>query len=171
MSGEAIEARLGRLEDARMIEALKARYVRACDRKQPEAVRACFTDDAVIDFEGFPLFTDPDAFVAIYTEWGCRPNIIDMHHLQNPIIELTGPDSARGYFDLFFFQIDTEAKQQTQLAVSYDDDFVRVGREWRIARSVSRRRSMLVRDLGEDGIERVVVAARSDNDTPAPPPR
>lgn len=171
MSNEAIKRRLGRLEDIRAIEVLKARYVRACDRKQPDVVRACFTDDAVIDFEGFPLFTDPDAFVALYTEWGCRPNIIDMHHLQNPIVELNGPDSARGYFDLFFFQIDTEAKRQSQLAVSYDDEFRRIGTEWRIARSVSRRRSTLIRKFGDDAIERVAIAGRSDVDDPPAPPR
>ena len=166
-----IEERLARIEHVRAIEVLKARYLRACDRKQPEAVRACFTDDAVIDFEGFPLFADPDAFVAIYTQWACRPNIVDMHHLQNPIVELTGDGRAKGWFDLFFFQIDTEARRLTQLAVSYDDDFVLVDGGWRIARSVSRRLSMLVKALDSDGIEHVLVAARSDVDGPALLPR
>lgn len=168
---DTVEQRLARLEDVRAIEGLKARYVRACDRKQPAAVRACFTDDAVIDFEGFPLFDDPDAFVAIYTEWGCRPNIVDMHHLQNPIIEITGPDRARGWFDLFFFQIDTETRRQTQLAVSYDDEFVRTDGEWRIARSVSRRMSMVVTDVDAGGAPRIGVAGRSDSGEAPPPPR
>jgi len=171
MADMTVEARLKAIEDVRAIETLKWRYLRACDRKQPDLVRSCFTDDAVIDFEGFPLFEDPDAFVAIYREWGCRPNIVDMHHGQNPLVELTGPDSAQGWFDLFFFQIDTETRRHTQLAVNYDDSFVRVDGRWLIARSVSRRMSMLVRDVGPDGIEKVVVAARSDRDGPAPPPR
>lgn len=171
MADAEFEARLVRLEQVRAIESLKARYLRACDRKQPEAVRACFADDAVIDFEGFPLFTDPDAFVAIYTEWGCRPTIVDMHHLQNPIVELTGADSAKGWFDLFFFQIDTETRRLTQLAVSYDDDFVLVEGSWKIARTVSRRLSMLVQEMDDDGIARIRVAARSDADEPTPPPR
>jgi hypothetical protein len=162
MTDDSITARLAALEDIRAIEALKWRYLRACDRKQPDAVRACFTDDAVIDYEGFPLFTSVDKFVDIYRKWGCLPNIVDMHHGQNPIVELTGPDSAVGYFDLLFFQIDTEAKRHTQMAVSYDDAFVRRDGRWLIARTVSRRLSMLVKTLGEDGIERVTVAARSD---------
>jgi len=155
-----IEARLARLEHLRAIEVLKARYLRACDRKQPEAVRACFVDDAVIDFEGFPLFTDPDAFVAAFTELGCGPHIVDMHHLQNPIVELTGERNAKGWFDLFFFQIDTSARRITQLAVSYEDEFVLVEGDWKIARTVSRRLSMLVKDLTDDGVEHVQIAGR-----------
>jgi hypothetical protein len=171
MSEESLAARLARLEDIQAIETLKARYLRACDRKDPAVVRACFTGDAVIDYEGFPLFTDPEAFVAVFEEWGCKPTIIDMHHLQNPIVELTGPDTARGWFDLFFFQIDTEAKRHTQLAVNYDDDFVRTDGQWRIARSVSRRMSMLVREVDGDALERVLVAGRSDSALPPAPPR
>jgi hypothetical protein len=136
----ATEQRLSRLEDIQAIGVAKARYLRACDRKQPDLVRACFTDNAIIDFEGFPQFSNPDDFVAIFTEWGCRPNIVDMHHMQNPIIELIGPETAKGWFDLFFFQIDTDTGLHTQLAVNYDDDFQRIDGEWRISRSLSRRR-------------------------------
>lgn len=168
---KTIEERLATLEDIRAVEILKWRYLRACDRKQPDLVRACLTDDAVIDFEGFPLFNDADSFVDIYRKWGCLPNIIDMHHGQNPIIELTGPDSATGYFDLYFFQIDTSTQRHTQLAVSYDDQFVKRDGRWLIARSVSRRMSMLVKDIDADGIERVRVAARSDIEGPAPAAR
>jgi len=170
MIGRTVEQRLALLEDIRAIEALKWRYLRACDRKQPEVVRGCFTDDAVIDYEGFPLFTNPDSFVEIYREWGCRPNIIDMHHGQNPIVEVNG-DRAKGWFDLFFFQIDTEAQRHTQLAVSYDDDFVRTDGRWLIARTVGRRMSMLVKHVGPDGLEHVQLAERSDINGPAEPPR
>lgn len=171
MSDNAIEARLAALEDIRAIELAKWRYLRACDRKQPEAVRACFTDDAVIDFEGFPLFADADSFVDLYRQWGCQPHIVDMHHGQNPIVELTGPDTATGLFDLYFFQIDTQARRHTQLAVSYEDSFVRRDGRWLIARSVSRRMSMVVKDLDGDGLEHVSVAARSDSDGAAPEAR
>jgi len=48
-----LESRIARLEDLRAIEMLKWRYLRACDRKQPDVVRACFVPDAVIDYAGF----------------------------------------------------------------------------------------------------------------------
>jgi len=170
MTDATIEERLAALEDVRAIEALKWRYLRACDRKQPDAVRACFTNDAIIDFEGFPLFTDADSFVDIYRKYGCVPHIVDMHHGQNPIVEIRG-DEATGWFDLYFFQIDTSAKRLTQMAVSYDDTFVRRNGGWLITRSVSRRLSMLVSEVGEDEIARVRVAARSDSVGDVPPPR
>ena len=157
-----LQARVGALEDIRAIEVLKWTYLRACDRKQPDLVRACFTEDAVIDYEGFPLFTDADSFVTLYREWGCLPHIVDMHHGQNPIVNLTGPLQAHGWFDLFFFQIDTQARRHTQLAVSYDDSFVKRNGNWLIAKTVARRKSMLVKDLDKNGSESVIVAARSD---------
>jgi hypothetical protein len=168
---DSVERRLAALEDIRAIESLKWRYLRACDRKQPDAVRACFADDAVIDYEGFPLFTDPEAFVAIFRDWGCRPNIIDMHHGQNPLVELIGPDSAQGWFDLYFFQIDTKARRHTQMAVSYDDKFVRKNGKWLIAHTVARRMSLLVKEIGGDGVEKLVSAGRSDIEGEVPGPR
>jgi hypothetical protein len=159
-----LERRLARLEDVRAIETLKARYVRACDRKEPAAVRRCFADRAKIDFEGFPLFDDPDAFVAIFEQWGCVPHIVDMHHLQNAIVEITGENTATGHFDLYFYQIDTRSGRHTQLAVNYDDDFARIEGQWQIVRSVSRRLSMVVKQVDADGSETVVVAGRSDDD-------
>lgn len=167
----SVEERLAALEDINAIQALKWRYLRACDRKAVEEVRACFTPDAVIDYEGFPLFEDRDTFVALYEKFGCLPNVVDMHHGQNPIIEITGPDSARGWFDCFFFQIDTKTRRLTQLSVSYDDVYVRRDGHWLIARTISRRISMLVENMTDDGQRQVAIAGRSDTDAPAPPAR
>lgn len=170
MADGDIEARLKRIEDRHAIEVLKWRYLRACDRKQPEEVRATLTPDAVIDYEGFPLFTDRDRFVAIYEKWGCRPNIVDMHHGQHPIIEVDG-DTAKGWFDLYFYQIDTETRRHTQMAVSYEDEFVRTADGWAIKRTVSRRLSMLVSEVDDEAIARVRFAGRSDVAGPPEPPR
>lgn len=170
MTDRSIDERLRELEDVRSIETLKWRYLRACDRKQPDEVRNCFTEDAVIDFEGFPLITDRESFLKIYIEFGCLPNIVDMHHGHHPIIELSG-DRARGWFDLYFFQIDTLSQKLTQLAVAYDDDFVRRDGQWLISRTVSRRISMLKSKIGQDQVARILVADRSDVLGPVPPPR
>lgn len=167
---ETLEVRIARLEDAEAIKAVKWRYLRACDRKQPAAARACMTDDAVLDYEGFPPFTSPEMFVDLFTRFACVPHIIDMHHGIHPVIDLDG-DTATATFDLYFFQIDTKQKKLTQLAVSYDDEFVRQNGQWLIRRSIARRISTLVRELDEEGYERVVAAGRSDTDEPAPPPR
>ena len=54
--------RVQAMEDLAAITDVKVRYLRACDRKQPAEVRKCFTDDATIDFEGFPVFDNADDF-------------------------------------------------------------------------------------------------------------
>ncbi|MFT4054040.1 MAG: nuclear transport factor 2 family protein [Novosphingobium sp.] len=168
---QELGGRLQRLEDIQAIQVVKWRYLRACDDKNPERVRACFTVDALIDYEGFPVFRERDAFVRGFEKMGCVPHLLDMHHGQNPVVEVNG-DTARGWFDLLFFQIDTQARRQTQLAIAYDDSFVRQDDgQWLIARTVCRRRSMLVRELGEDALERVILAARSDHPGEAAPPR
>lgn len=158
-----LERRIAALEDLRAIETLKWRYLRACDRKQPDLVRDCFIPKAVIDYEGFPLFEDRDSFVEVYRSMGCQPHIVDMHHGQNPIVELTGADTARGYFDLYFFQIDTKNHRHTQMAVAYDDEFVRRDGRWWIARTVARRISMLVQSLSPERTPIVEFAGRGDH--------
>lgn len=157
-----LEQRLAAQEDIRAIECLKWRYLRACDRQLPEAVRDCFIPEAVIDFEGFPLFENRDSFIDVYREHGCQPHIVDMHHGQNPIVELTGKDSAQGYFDLFFYQIDTQAQTHTQLAIAYDDQFVRRQGRWWIAKSVARRISVMVQTVSPEGQPTVEYAGRSE---------
>lgn len=52
-----LQQRLRYLEDIQSITTLKARYLRACDQKQPNAMRECFVKyGAVIEADGFPPF-------------------------------------------------------------------------------------------------------------------
>ena len=78
-----MEDRLQRLEDDRAIRDLKASYLRAADTKDVEAMRACFTADAMIAFDGFPVFTDREAFLSVYRDMACAPGIFDIHHGAN----------------------------------------------------------------------------------------
>jgi hypothetical protein len=153
---EDLARRVAAMEDIAAVTALKVRYLRACDRKQPDIVRDCFVQDAVIDFEGFPVFTHRDDFVDLYARFGCVPNVLDMHHMQNPVVTLTGPDTAEGLFDLYFFQIDKQARTMIQLASSYEDRFVRRDGRWLFSHSKSRRLSFLMQEVDADGLAKVV---------------
>jgi len=153
-----LESRVARLEDIRAIEVLKWRYLRACDRKEPDVVRACFVPDAVIEYEGFERFEDRDSFVDTYVRFGCQPHIVDMHHGQNPIVELTGPDSANGYFDLFFHQMDLDTGRHMQFAVAYDDVFVKRDGEWFICKTATRQLSVLIQQRTPEGQLQIVSA-------------
>ena len=101
-----LEERLQRLEDDRAIRDLKARYLRACDTKDPDTVRDTLAPvGAIIAYEGFPPFDNRDDFVAIYAQMGCAPGIYDMHHAANGIITFESTTRARGQWSLYFHNI------------------------------------------------------------------
>ena len=91
-----IEERLQRLEDDRAIRDLKARYLRACDGKDPETVRDCLLPAVRIRYDGFPPFDNREDFVSVYRQFGCVPGIFDIHHAANGVIAFEHTDRARG---------------------------------------------------------------------------
>lgn len=152
LSIENLAARLQALEDKEEIRLLKSRYLRACDLKQPEIVRDCFLPgDVRIDYQGFPLFTDRDAFVAVYESMACQGGVYDLHHATNWDISLTGPDEAKGLWSLNFRTILTGPRHVVRLSVEYEDVYRRQDGRWWIAESVSRQTSILTEQIGEDG--------------------
>ena len=157
-----IEERIAALEADRDIRDLKSRYLRACDMKDHQTVRDCFTEDARIRFEGFPDFDNPDDFVAIYRQFGCQPGIFDMHHGANGTIRLTAPDRAEGVWSLYFHNINLAAQTLTQLGVRYEDVYVRRDGRWLIAESASFRQSVLVQSV--DGEGRTTIAEMTGAD-------
>ena len=148
MSNEArlhgLEARLRALQDRDAIETLKARYWHAVDQKNPEAVSACLTANAVVDFEGLPRFESRDAFMEIVHQGAARTHAFDMHHGHNPQITFTGPDTARGLWDIFYYGIDVSTGTLVQMAGHYTDDYIRQGGTWLIASTIMRQSSLLV---------------------------
>lgn len=157
-----IEERLQQLEDDRAIRDLKARYLRACDGKDPDTVRDCLMPDASIRYDGFPPFDNRDDFVAVYKQFGCVPGIFDMHHAANGVIAFDSADRATGQWALTFHNINLAQRMVTQFGIEYDDVYVRSGGRWRIAETVSRRKSVLVQTVDENGNMKVVALGESD---------
>ena len=153
----ALAARVQQLEDDRAIRDLKARYLRACDLKDPEAVRDTLSPGgAVIAYDGFPAFANRDDFVAIYAAMGCQPTIYDIHHGANGIIGFDSADRATGRWSLYFHHIDLAARTLTQMGVEYDDVYVRSGGRWWIAETRTRRTSCLVERVSDEGSRTLV---------------
>jgi hypothetical protein len=151
-----LASRLKRLEDDRAIRDLKARYLRACDTKDPETVRDCLAaDGAVIAYEGFPTFDNRDDFVAIYAQMGCAPGIFDIHLGANGIISFESVTRACGKWSLFFHNINLAGGTLTQMGVEYDDVYVFAEGRWWIAETRSRRLSCLIHSVA-DGAAKVV---------------
>lgn len=153
-----LEQRLERLEDDRAIRDLKARYLRACDTKDPETVRDCLLPGgAVIAYDGFPPFAEREAFVAIYAEMGCVPGIFDIHHGANGVITFDGDGRATGQWSLLFHNINLASRTLTQMGVEYDDVYVKQGGRWWIAETRSRRLSCLIHSIDGAGQPTVTV--------------
>lgn len=154
----AIEERLARLEDDRAIRDLKARYLRACDLKDPEGVRgALLPRGAIIAYDGFPAFDDRDAFVSIYAQMGCAPGIFDSHHGANGVITFESETRATGQWSLAFHNINLAQRTLTQMGVEYDDVYVKQDGRWWIAETRSRRISCLIHGVDADGAATVRV--------------
>ncbi len=144
--------RLEVLEAREAIRDLKYRYFRGCDHQRPDEVAACFAPGAVvIDYQEFPRFETREAFAEIFGAMGCVPEIVDMHHGQNPVITLTGPDGAEGVWDMFYFNMNLAARTAIQLAGEYRDVYVRRHGAWLMTSTVFRRSSVMTWAIGEDG--------------------
>jgi hypothetical protein len=166
ITSEGTAARLGRLEAVEAIMALKARYWRAIDAGQPDQVEGCLAADLRVDFEGIPPFFDRASFMTMIREAATQPGR-HMHHGRNPIIQVTGPTSAGGRWDIFYQGIFEGAGQIVQMVGEYEDEYRLEQGGWRIAAMTMRQRSFTVRAVAQDGSQRFTSLpgeGRLDND-------
>lgn len=155
-----LESRLQKLEDAEAIRQLKSRYFFACDRKEPQIVRSCFADGAVeIDYGAVGRFDNADALVALYTEVGCHDYMVEMHHGANAQIEVHDGERASGRWSLHYFLINTKTRTCTQLGGQYEDEYRKIGGQWKISRTRFVATSTLVLDINE-ALAKIVFAGR-----------
>ena len=160
MGGQDIVARVQALEDIEAIRQLKARYLVACDRKDPAAMRACFADGTVdIFYDAIGRFDDADALVKVYTEVGCHPHMVEMHHGVNPQIEIVDTHDARATWSLQYGLINTRENTLTQLAGWYEDGYRKIGGDWKMVKTHFFSTSLLVLKLDTDAIK-VMLAGR-----------
>lgn len=160
---EQLEQRIRALEDVAAIQQLKARYLRACDRKLPDAVRDCFVQHgAVIEAQGFATMQGREAWVELFTRLAVdNPAIMDMHHGHNADITLTGPDTATGLWDLEFCQINIKERTVVNMACEYHNDLRRENGQWKIHTLRSRQTSFIMRTVDADGLEKVVALGQA----------
>lgn len=155
-----LEQRVRQLEDDREIRDLKARYLRACDLKQPDAVRDTMLPDVKVDFEGFPPLNDRESFVGVYTEFGCVPEMFDIHHSGDGIITFNGTDEATGQWTLTFHNVNLQHRTMTRFGVQYEDRYVRKDGRWWIAETKSWRTYAVVEQVDEEGNVKVVALGK-----------
>ena len=148
---EDLGQRLQQLEDTAAIINLKYRYLNACDEKLPDQVTACFAPGNVdINFGHIGRFDSREDFVSVFVAMGCHAHIVDMHHAQNPIVEMLGQHRASAKIALHFYSLNTQEKTSTQIAGHYLDEYQRIEGEWLIVRSHFLVSSVELRDFSGD---------------------
>ena len=157
---EALEQRIARLEAIEAVKQLKYRYFRACDRKQPEVVRACFAPGEIdLQYGRIGNFSHRDDMVAVFSELACQDHIVEMHHGQNPEVTLVDADNATATWGLYYYMVDTRRNVVTQLGGFYDDAYVRIDGEWLISRSHYEVSSTAIYNLADGPVQTVFAGA------------
>ncbi len=157
-----LERRLARMEDIEAIRRLKAFYLNACDRQDPEAVRSCFAEgEVIVDMADFGYCVNRDEFVDdIFVPRGCHDFVLDMHHGTNHEIEIVDEVTAKGIWALNYRNINTREQTLTLLSALYHDEYRKIAGEWKVSRSRTEYRTLLTCSY-EPGTLEVTGAGRS----------
>lgn len=145
-----IEQRLTRLEDESAIRKLKARYLNACDKKDVEAIRGCFTVDAKIDFPPLGEF-DVDGLINIFTQLAVNTSITDVHQGHNAEIDING-NTAKAVWNLGFATFNPIDQSFRLLSGFYHDEYRKTETGWKISYTRSEPRSIIDGQLNDPGV-------------------
>lgn len=152
------EQRLARLEAIEEIKQLKARYFHACDTKQVDRIRECFAPGKIaLRYGRIGEFTDREQLVDVFSELACHDHIVEMHHGQNPQIEVRDAVHATGQWGLYYYLIDTRQQTVTQLAGFYQDTYICREGQWLMSQSDYEVASTQIFDLS-GGMARAIFA-------------
>ena len=145
-----IDDRLGKLEAESEIRQLKARYLNACDAKDVDAIRSCFTEDAVIDYPPLGEF-DVDGLIQIFTDMAVNTPIIDVHQGHNAEIVVNGVE-AEARWSLSYANFNPDNHSFRLLSGFYYDRYRKTERGWKISYTRSEPRTIVDGTLAEDRV-------------------
>lgn len=124
------------LEDIEAIKQLKAEYCYAMDENRLDDLANLFTEDAVCDFQPFfGIARGRDAILRKFREVeGDRPpdSPLAIHAVTNPQIRVNG-DQATGKWYLLDCIIRPREPRPLRIIARYDEQYRRIGGEWRIS--------------------------------------
>ena len=129
---EELEARVSRLEDIEAIRQLRHKYFRCLDGKLWDEMTECFADDvSATYFNGEFRFNGKDETINFF-KMGLTDALVGMHHGHHPEIEITGENTARGTWGLYNYLVDRTNNRGQRIAGMYQDEYVKVGGQWKI---------------------------------------
>lgn len=122
------------------------RYATGIDRRDWDALRSCFTDDCQADYGPIGRW-DSGAEITEFMRDAHATAGPTLHRITNVVVEEAGDGvRARCYVDALVMFADQPAG--TRATGTYDDELVRTGEGWRIAR---RRFTPVLLQLVPDG--------------------
>ena len=141
------------LQEMEAIKRLKYRYIRTLDMKLWDELGECLTEDCRSAYGDGHFSFDGRAAIVSFLKDALGPTTrISSHRVHQPEIELTSPTTATGVWALDDVVIETEAKLTIRGAAFYHDEYVKIGGEWKIAKT---------------GYKRVYEEMESRTDTPS----
>ncbi|MFA1558936.1 nuclear transport factor 2 family protein [Actinomadura chokoriensis] len=156
MPSPDLAERIARLEAIEDIKALKHRYLRACDAKDPGEFRACFiASGASIDYGRLGSFDDADGIARVFERIALQQVdgknvILDMHHAMHPDITVHSATGASGRWTLKFRQVNLLDGTETVTTGEYDDEYVIEDGRWKMSKCHFNRYWSITRPIGDD---------------------
>ncbi|WP_189033893.1 nuclear transport factor 2 family protein [Nocardia rhizosphaerihabitans] len=145
---------LARLAAIESITALKHRYFRACDAKDPEGFRDCFVAvGSALDYGELGAM-DADGMAAVFASIALQQvdgkhAILDMHHGVHPDITVRADGTASGRWTLRFRQVNLIERTETVATGEYADEYRLEDGRWKIATCTFHRLWAITRPLDD----------------------
>ena len=133
---DELEKRVRAVEDTDAIRNLKARYAAYCDDNyNPDKIAELFVEDATWESGSLGRFEGREA-IREFFRGASKIFTFAIHYGLNPHVEVTG-DTARARWYLFMPCTLGEGNQATWRAGIDDEEYVRVGGEWKFKSKIS----------------------------------
>ncbi len=130
MDMATLEQRITRLEDIEAIKKLKAIYCDICDdMHNPDRIGALFADDGIWESADFGKAVGPQAVRELFQNFQ-KMFSFSQHNIMNPIIDVTGNRATAQWYIMGPWD-QTEAERKTWMTLRYNDDYIKVGGEWK----------------------------------------
>lgn len=120
------------LQEIEAIKRLKYKYVRCLDLKLWKEMEDCFTEDATSAYGDGKYSYDGRDQILGFLRQALGHNMISMHQVHHPEIDLTSPTTASGIWALQDLIIETNANITIRGAAFYYDEYVKAGGHWKI---------------------------------------
>jgi hypothetical protein len=138
------------LVDLEGIKRVKYRYMRTLDQKLWDEMATCFTDDAVAAYSGGKYTYEGKAAILEFlsTSMGAD-SFHSAHRIHQPEIDLTSATTATGTWAMDDVVVMTDWNLTIRGAAFYEDEYVKIQGDWKIARTGYKRTYEEMQPRGE----------------------